>query len=170
MQKKAAWKKLWNQRWQLRSGCGGLMMAKILMHSNNSGEFWCRFPVGIGNTLFAWIAAIKNLSLSDHHSHFWTVTFDLTTFFMLPIFAWAAPFFTVWLFLCRLFGHETNVWSRGVGRNLLRVTIPSIRFQMQGLGGAAPNCWEGLVFVITVFCLKFVLHNLMDTLIIIAST
>ena len=32
MQKKAAWKKLWNQRWWPRSGCG-LIMAKILIAS-----------------------------------------------------------------------------------------------------------------------------------------
>ena len=40
---------------------------------------------------------LKNLPLSDHHSHFWAATFDFTTFFMLPFFAWAASFFTVWL-------------------------------------------------------------------------
>ena len=29
---------------------------------------------------FAWNVVIKFLSLSDHHSHFWAVTFDFTTF------------------------------------------------------------------------------------------
>ena len=31
MQKKTAWKKLWNPRWQPRSGCNGRIMAKILI-------------------------------------------------------------------------------------------------------------------------------------------
>jgi len=44
---------------------------------------------------------LKILPLSDHHSHFWAATFDFTTFFMLLFFAWAASFFTVWLFWCR---------------------------------------------------------------------
>ena len=46
---------------------------------------------------------LKILPLSDHHSYFWAATFDFTTFFMLLFFAWAAPFFTVWLFWCRLY-------------------------------------------------------------------
>jgi len=42
---KAAWKKLWNQRWWLRWSDSGK-----IFNSNNSSEFWCQFPVGGGNT------------------------------------------------------------------------------------------------------------------------
>jgi len=49
------------------------------------------------------IVAIKNFSLplSNNHSHFWAVTFDFTTFFMLHFLHGPHFFFTVWLFLCR---------------------------------------------------------------------
>ena len=52
-------------------------------NNNISGEFWCRFPVGGGNTNFPEMLLLKFLPLSDHHCHFWTTTFDFTTFFML---------------------------------------------------------------------------------------
>jgi len=50
-------------------------------------------PVGGSYTNLPELLLLKLLPLSDHHSHFWTATFDFTTFFMLPFFAWAAPFF-----------------------------------------------------------------------------
>jgi len=40
--KKAAWKKLWNQRWQPRSGRGGLIMAKFLI-TTIQANLCCRF-------------------------------------------------------------------------------------------------------------------------------
>jgi len=49
-----------------------------------SGEFWCRFPVGGGNKNLPEMFSLKFLPLSDHYSHFWAITFDFTTFFMLP--------------------------------------------------------------------------------------
>jgi len=39
-------------------------------NSNNSGEFWCRFQVGGGNTNSLELLLLKILLLSDHHSHF----------------------------------------------------------------------------------------------------
>jgi len=92
MQKKAPQKKVVKskvaaQKWLWWSDNGKTF------NSNNSGEFWCRFPVGGGNTNSPKLLLLKILPLSDHHSHFWAATFDFTTFFMLPFFAWATPFF-----------------------------------------------------------------------------
>jgi len=83
--KKTAWKKLWNQRWQPKSGCGGLIMAKILITAIQA-NLCRRF------TNFAELLLLKFLSLSVHHSHFWTAIFDFTSFHA-AFFAWAAPFF-----------------------------------------------------------------------------
>ena len=66
-----------------------------IFNSNNSGEFWCRFPIGGGNTNSPELLLLKILPLSDHHDHFWAATFDFTTFLHV------LHFFTVWLFLCR---------------------------------------------------------------------
>ena len=74
--KKAAWKKLWNQRWKLRSSCGGLIMAKFLI-TTIQANFG---PVGGGYTNSPELLLLKILPLSDHHSHFWAATFDFTTF------------------------------------------------------------------------------------------
>ena len=52
-------------------------------NNNISGEFWCQFPVGGGNTNLPEMLLLKFLPLSDHHSHFWAATFDFTTIFML---------------------------------------------------------------------------------------
>ena len=70
-------------------------------NSNNSSEFWCRFPVGGGITNLPELLLLKILPLSDHYSHFWATIFDFTTFFMLPFLHGPHLFFTVWLFLCR---------------------------------------------------------------------
>jgi len=100
MQKKAEWKKVVKskvaaQKWLWWSDNG-----KII-NSNNSGEFVLPPPTGNRHQNSPELLLLKILPLSDHHSHFRAATFDFTTFFMLPFFAWAAPFFTVWLFLCR---------------------------------------------------------------------
>jgi len=49
MQKKAAWKKLWNQRWLPRSGCGGLIMAKIII--TFQANLCCLLQLGIGTKI-----------------------------------------------------------------------------------------------------------------------
>jgi len=51
-----------------------------IFNSNNSSEFWCRFPAGGGNTNSPELLLLKILPLSDHHSHCWAATFDFTTF------------------------------------------------------------------------------------------
>ena len=43
-----------------------------------------------------------------------------------------------------------------------KIQMPSCRYQMRGSGSTAPSCWEGLVYVITMFCLKFVLTQFID--------
>ena len=73
------------ERWQPRSGCGGLIMAKFLITTIQANL--CRRFTNSSELLL-----LKILPLSDHHSHFWAATFDFTTFFMLLFFAWAAPF------------------------------------------------------------------------------
>jgi len=96
MQKMTAWKKLWNQRWQPRSGCDGGIMSKFLITTIQVNLV--PIPIvklGGGNTNFPGLLLLKILPLSYHHSHFWAATFDFTTFFMLSFFAWVAPFFTV---------------------------------------------------------------------------
>ena len=75
MQKRSACKKLWNQRWRPRSGCGGLIMAKILI-ATIQANFCSLFQLGIGTELLL----LKILPLSDHHNHFCAATFDFTTF------------------------------------------------------------------------------------------
>jgi len=65
-----------------------------IFKNNNSGEF-------VSDPNLPKLLLLKIFPLSDHHSHFWAATFDFATFFMLLFFVWAAPFFTVWLFLCR---------------------------------------------------------------------
>ena len=56
---------------------------------------------------------------------------------------------------------------RGVGRNFSGgAPIPISRSQVQGSGGTAPSCWEGLDFVIITFCLKFVIKQFKDTVIL----
>jgi len=69
-----------------------------IFNNNNSGEFVLHPPTGNRHRNSPELLLLKILPLSDHHSHFWAATFDFTTFF-----AWAIPFFTVWLFLCRFY-------------------------------------------------------------------
>ena len=90
--KKAAWKKLWNQRWQPRSGCGGLIMAKFLI-TITQVNLW------IGNTNLPELLLLKILPLSDHHSHFWAATFDFTTSFMLPFLHGPHLFYSLTVFV-----------------------------------------------------------------------
>jgi len=71
-------------------------MAKIF-NNNNLCEFWCRLPVGGGNTNSL---LSKILPLSDHHSHFWATTSDFKTFFMLPFLHGSHVFYSL-AFLCR---------------------------------------------------------------------
>jgi len=64
-----------------------------IFNNNNSGEFWCQFPVGGGNTNWPELL-LKILPLSDHHSHFWAAaTFDFTTFFHAAFFCMGHTFF-----------------------------------------------------------------------------
>jgi len=84
--KKVVKSKVAAQKWLRWSDNGKIFI------NNNSSEFWCRFPVGGGNTNSPELLLLKSLPLSDHHSHFWATTFDFTTVFMLPFFAWAAVF------------------------------------------------------------------------------
>ena len=70
--------------------------------NKNSSKFWCRFPVGGGNT------NLPELFLLKFFCHYQTTTATSGTpplilqLFHAAFVAWAAPFFTVWLFLCRL--------------------------------------------------------------------
>jgi len=73
--KKVVKSKVEAQKWLWWSDNG-----KVL-NNNNSDEFWCRFQVGRGNTNLPELFLLKTLRAS---------TFDFTTFFMLPFFAWAA--------------------------------------------------------------------------------
>ena len=110
MQKKAVWKKLWNQRWCMAQKWLWWSDNGKIFNSNNSNEFWCRFPVRGGNTNSPELLLLKILPLSDHHSHFWATTFDFTTFFMLPFFAWAAPFLQFGCFCVDIVLPRVNSW------------------------------------------------------------
>jgi len=57
----------------------------VVVNNSNSGEFWCRFPVGGGNT-----NSPKLLLLKFCHYQTTTTTSGLPP--LLPFFAWAAPF------------------------------------------------------------------------------
>ena len=89
MQKKTAWRKLWNQRWRPRSGCSGLINAKFLI------------TITQVNLWIAWVIFIKNFAIIRPPQpllgcHLW-----FHNFFHAAFFAWTATFFTVWLFWCR---------------------------------------------------------------------
>jgi len=64
-----------------------------IFNSNNSGKFVLPPPTGNRHQNSLEMLLLKILPLSDHHSDFWVTTFDFTTYFMLPFFAWATPFF-----------------------------------------------------------------------------
>ena len=92
---RSEWKELWNTgAWRPRSGCDGRIIAKVLIIKIRQ---ICA-PSNLPEFLL-----LKLLPLSYHHSHFWAATLDFTTFLCCLFFAWAAPFFTAWLFLCRYF-------------------------------------------------------------------
>ena len=61
--KKTAWKKLWNPRWQPRSGCDGRIIAKFLITTIQvnlvpiPSEVWRR------QHKFTWIVAIKKIAI-----------------------------------------------------------------------------------------------------------
>ena len=84
MQKKAAWKKLWNQRWRPRSGCGGLIMAKFLITTiqanlcclltqiivynyKNLGQIFTKF----GNYIRLWLPCTCAKFQLDQSMHSW---------------------------------------------------------------------------------------------------
>ena len=54
------------------------------INNNISGKFVLPPPTGNRHQNSPEML-LKFLPLSDHHSHFWAATFDLTTFFMLPL-------------------------------------------------------------------------------------
>ena len=66
-------KKLWNQRWRPRSGCGGRIMKKTFLITIIQANLCCWF------TNSPELLLLKILPLSDHHSHFWAAIFDFTT-------------------------------------------------------------------------------------------
>ena len=91
---KTAWKKLWNQRWQPRSGCDGRIMAKFLITTIQvnlvpiSSEVWRR------QHKIAWIVVIKNFAIILPSQpllgrHLW-----FCNFFMLSLLAWTALFYS----------------------------------------------------------------------------
>ena len=69
---------------------------------------------------------------------------------------------------CRSKLKPNLVKCRGVGRNFSGgVPIPISRSKVQGSGGAAPSgCGEGSDFVIITFCLKFVITQFKDSVIL----
>ena len=78
-------------------------------NSNNSGKFVMPSPTGNRHQNLPKLLLLKILPLSDHHSHFWAATFNFTTFFMLPFFAWAAPFFLQFGCFCEDFTSFFNL-------------------------------------------------------------
>ena len=102
MPKKTAWKKFWNQRWWLRSGCDGRIMAKFLITIQVNlvpipSKAWR------SEHKFAWIVVIKNFAiilpsqpLLGHHLWFHNFFYDV-------FFGMGHIFFTVWLCRFHLF-------------------------------------------------------------------
>ena len=113
---KNSMKKLWNQRWQPTSGCDGRVMAKCLITTIQvnmvpiPSEAWRR------QHKFAWIAVIKNFAIILPSQLATSRPPSLISqLFHAVFFAWAAPFFTDWLFLCRFLlmrslNHSVHLW------------------------------------------------------------
>jgi len=58
------WKKMWNPRWQLRNGCDGRLIAKILIMAIQV-NLCCLIHTSLGfSTKFIWIAAIKIFAIN----------------------------------------------------------------------------------------------------------
>jgi len=71
-----------------------------IFNNNNFSEFWCRFPVGGGSTNLPELLLLKILPLSDTTDTSGPPRLILQHF-SCCLFAWDAPIFTIWLFLCR---------------------------------------------------------------------
>jgi len=72
-----------------------------IFNNNKSGEFWWRFPVGGGSTNSPELL-LKNFAIIRPPQPLLGHCLWFHNFFHVAFFAWAAPFFTVWLFLYRL--------------------------------------------------------------------
>ena len=71
-----------------------------IFNNNNLGEFWCRFPVGGGKINSPELFLFKNFAIIRPSQPLLGCHLCFHAAFF---FAWAAPFFKVWLFLCRFY-------------------------------------------------------------------
>jgi len=79
----------------------GRLMAQIILIKIIQVNLCCLLPASLGlgtNEL----SLLKFMPSTYHHSIFLATSLDYATFFTLAILNRAAPYFTAWLFLCRL--------------------------------------------------------------------
>jgi len=81
---------MWNPRWRPRNGCGGRLIAKILLTIIQANLLVKR---GVGN--LPELSLLKFLLLTYHHNHFLAATLDFTFFFTMA-FLGAAHFLYCW--------------------------------------------------------------------------
>jgi len=112
--------------------------------------------LGIGSK-FTWIILLllTVLPLSYHCSHFWAATLDFTTFFILLFFAWATPFLTAWLLLCRFHFFAFQSWTACLYQSILGKCTVKVTVLLEYLDRVFSICGYLLLYNSLIFIPNF---------------